>query len=114
METNNEAAVPVRNTVPATENEYLYGLHEMCRAVASTDDPALIEDFFSCLLTPAEVKDVSNRWLLVREIEKGTTQREIARMFGMSLCKITRGSREYKKAGSAFKRMLEIANQLDV
>ena len=45
----------------------------------------------------------------MREIDKGTTQREIARKYGMSLCKITRGSRELKKPNSAFRRMLDIA-----
>jgi Trp operon repressor len=30
-------------------------------------------------------------------------------MFGMSLCKITRGSREFKKEDSAFKRMFALA-----
>ena len=45
-------------------------------------------------------------------IDKGTTQREIARKFGMSLCKITRGSRELKKQNSAFRRFLELAKKL--
>ena len=80
---------------------------ELCRLIAETDDEKFIRDFFGCLFTPAERKDFANRWLLVKEIDKGTTQREIARRFGMSLCKITRGSRELHKDGSAFRRMLE-------
>ena len=80
---------------------------ELCRLIAETDDERFIRDFFGCLFTPAEKKDFANRWLLVKEIDKGTTQREIARKFGMSLCKITRGSRELHKEESAFRRMLE-------
>ena len=80
---------------------------ELCRLIAETDDEHFIRDFFGCLFTPAERKDFANRWLLVKEIDKGTTQREIARRFGMSLCKITRGSRELHKDGSAFRSMLE-------
>ena len=80
---------------------------ELCRLIAETDDERFIRDFFGCLFTPAERKDFANRWLLVKEIDKGTTQREIARRFGMSLCKITRGSRELHKKESAFRRMLE-------
>jgi len=34
-------------------------------------------------------------------------QRKIAEELGLSLCKITRGSRELKKEGSAFKALLE-------
>lgn len=80
---------------------------EMCNILAECKDSAFINDFLRCLLTPAEVKDFSNRWLLVKEIEKGTPQREIARKLGISLCKITRGSRELHKEHSAFKRILE-------
>ena len=80
---------------------------ELCSLIAETDDARFIRDFFGCLFTPAERKDFANRWLLVKEIDKGTTQREIARRFGMSLCKITRGSRELHKEESAFRRMLE-------
>ena len=53
-------------------------------------------------------KDIANRWLLVKEIDAGTTQREIANKFSMSLCKITRGSRELNKEDSAFRKMLEL------
>lgn len=85
------------------------GLDEIYRLVAGTDDQKLIADFFECLFTSAELQDIAKRWLLVKEIDKGTTQREIARIFSMSLCKITRGSRELKKKDSAFRIMLDRA-----
>ena len=75
--------------------------------ILATSDEQLVYDFLECIFTPTERKDISNRWLLVKEIEKGTTQREIAKKFGMSLCKITRGSRELNKPDSAFRRVLE-------
>ena len=84
---------------------------EICELVAQTSDPKLISDFFDCLFTPGERKDFSMRWLLVKEIDKGTTQREIAKKFGMSLCKITRGSRELSKEDSAFRTMLALLNE---
>ena len=89
------------------------GLAEVCALLAGTNDGVLIQDFFCCLFTPSELQDMVKRWLLVKEIDRGTTQREIARMFGMSLCKITRGSKELKKEGSAFRAMLERAALLD-
>jgi TrpR family trp operon transcriptional repressor len=88
------------------EKRYNDGLTQLCEVIAKTDDADLLQDFFHCLFTSAELKDFVNRWLLIQEIEKGTTQREIAKMFKMSLCKITRGSRELKKPESAFKKML--------
>ena len=84
-------------------------LREMCSLIASNNDSQTIYEFFECLFTLAERDDFATRWLLVKEIDKGTTQREIARKFGMSLCKITRGSKELKKPDSAFRRFLDLA-----
>ena len=91
------------------DKELAAAMHEICALLAKKNDPDFIYDFFGCLFTPSELKDFAMRWVLVREIDKGTTQREIARKYGMSLCKITRGSRELKKPDSAFRRMLEAA-----
>ena len=79
---------------------------EMAQALARTGDSGLIEDFLRCLLTPAETADVAARWALVKALRQKTPQREIARDLGLSLCKITRGSRELKKQGSAFLRIV--------
>ncbi len=83
---------------------------ELCSALARADDPELIEGFLECLLTKTELSEVSSRWALVRAIASGTTQREIARTMGLSLCKITRGSRELKKENSPFKTMIDLCD----
>ncbi len=85
-------------------------LHEMCNLLSKNNNAEFIYDFFGCLFTPAELNDFAKRWLLVREIDKGTTQREIAKKFHISLCKITRGSRELKKDESAFRKLLDFAD----
>jgi TrpR family trp operon transcriptional repressor len=79
---------------------------ELSGALAKTKDSALIEDLLQCLLTPAEITDIAARWALVKELKAQTPQREIAKNLGISLCKITRGSRELKKPNSAFARVL--------
>jgi len=81
---------------------------ELSAALARAGDPVLVGEFLRCLLTPSELQEVSSRWALVREIDAGTTQREIARKMGLSLCKITRGSRELKKENSPFRRMIRM------
>jgi TrpR family trp operon transcriptional repressor len=81
-------------------------LSELAATLAGTSDSGLIEDFLRCLLTPAETADIAARWALVKDLDAGLPQREIARNLGISLCKITRGSRELKKQGSAFRRLL--------
>jgi TrpR family trp operon transcriptional repressor len=83
-------------------------LTELAGTLAKTGDYALIESFLRCLLTPAETADIAARWALVKALDKKIPQREIAKTLGLSLCKITRGSRELKKNGSAFQRILEI------
>lgn len=85
-------------------------IKELCKIIATADEN-LVYDFIGCLFTPAELKDIANRWLLVKEIDKGTTQREIAKKFRMSLCKITRGSKELNKPNSAFRKILDLQNK---
>jgi TrpR family trp operon transcriptional repressor len=86
-------------------------LGELARTLARIRDPDLIEAFFRNILTPAETADIAARWALVKELDKKTPQREIAKTLGLSLCKITRGSRELKKPDSAFRRILGIAQE---
>ena len=83
-------------------------LRELSQVLALADSPQLIEEFLKSLLTENEVGDISSRWTLVRLIETGMSQRTISRELGLSLCKITRGSRELKREGSPFARMIEL------
>jgi len=82
------------------------GVREVAEVLARIRDPQLIQDFLECMLTPYELEEVSGRWELVKLLEQGVSQRRISEQLGMSLCKITRGSRELKKQNSAFKRVL--------
>lgn len=81
-------------------------LNELCVAISKVEDPALIEEFFRSLLTKKELAEVSSRWALVRLIDEGMSQRRIAAKLGLSLCKITRGSKELKKENSPFARVI--------
>ena len=83
-------------------------LAELSRALAAADDPELIRGFLESLLTENEVTDISSRWTLVRLLERGMSQRTISKELGLSLCKITRGSRELKKEASPFADMIRL------
>ena len=87
---------------PAVEEN----LTELVSALAETKDPVLIKDFLRALLTPSETADIAARWALVKALENKIPQREIARTLGLSLCKITRGSKEMKNPNQAFIKML--------
>lgn len=82
-------------------------LHEIACTLAETRDPQYILSFLHSLLTPNEVQEIASRWELVKLLYQGHSQRQIAQQLGLSLCKITRGSRELKKQDSPFRRMIE-------
>jgi TrpR family trp operon transcriptional repressor len=84
----------------------MHGIREIAELLARVEDPRLIAAFLKSLLTRRELEEVDGRWELVKRLARGESQRAIARRLGMSLCKITRGSRELKKRNSAFRRVL--------
>jgi len=97
----------------AARRELLEGsFDEMTSVLASVDDQGLVKAFLTSLLTPSERLDIAARWELVNRIDLGETQRRVASELGVSLCKITRGSKELKKPDSAFKAMLRLRDQL--
>ena len=88
-------------------------LREMSTTLGHTDDADLIEDFLCSILTPSEQATIAARWELVKLIDQGVSQRKISGMLGLSLCKITRGSKELKKENSAFARMIHSFRQVE-
>jgi TrpR family trp operon transcriptional repressor len=82
------------------------GIAEIAAVLARVQDQELIAAFLRSILTRRELQEVGGRWELVKRLASGESQRAIARRLGMSLCKITRGSRELKKKNSAFRRVL--------
>lgn len=82
-------------------------LKEIARVLADTSDQEVIEAFLKSILTKNEIDEISGRWELVKLLHDGMSQRKIAERLGVSLCKITRGSRELKKSHSPFKAMIE-------
>jgi TrpR family trp operon transcriptional repressor len=88
-------------------SEELEALDQIAGVLARIEDRKLIREFLVCILTKYEIKEIAGRWELVKLLYDGISQRKIAEQLGMSLCKITRGSKELKKRGSAFKTVLD-------
>jgi TrpR family trp operon transcriptional repressor len=89
-----------------TQEQNDIALEELSGALARSADQELIAEFLKAILTEYELGEVTSRWALVKLLSEGVTQRAIARDLGLSLCKITRGSRELKRQDSPFARML--------
>ena len=83
-------------------------LKELSDALSKAEDPELLYSFLECLLTKNELSEVASRWALVKMLDQGISQRGIASDLGLSLCKITRGSKELQKDDSAFKKMIDL------
>ena len=84
-------------------------LSELASALAAAKDARLIEDFLRRLLSPAETADIASLWALLKALERKIPQREIARTLGISLCKITRGSREMKNPSQSLQKILALS-----
>ncbi|NNM67451.1 MAG: transcriptional regulator [Spirochaetales bacterium] len=100
----NDEVIPFRNDS---------AFHDLSLVLAACNDPQLVQSFLASLFTAREVRDIAARWELVHRLALGETQRQIAQELGMSLCKITRGSKELKKTDSPFKKMLILRQSLN-
>ena len=78
-------------------------LLEVISSIQNLDELTL---FFNEIFTPAELEDISLRWKLLKDLHKGMTQRKIAEKYGISLCKITRGSKVLKSKDSIVLKVL--------
>jgi TrpR family trp operon transcriptional repressor len=66
------------------------------------DMAALLDD----LLTDKEILDIIDRFLVLDDLYRGKSQRDIASNRRMSLCKITRGSKMLKKKDGYMRKLL--------
>ncbi|WP_245809241.1 Trp family transcriptional regulator [Desulfamplus magnetovallimortis] len=79
---------------------------DLLENISSINDLDELASFFDEIMTPGEVADLSLRWKLLIDLQSGMTQRKIAEKYGISLCKITRGSKILKKRDSVVKKIL--------
>ena len=85
-------------------------IKEIARLLAETSNEDLIEDFLTGILTKTEIENIDSRWELMKMLDKGVSQRQIASELHLSLCKITRGSKELQKEESALKKLIQKSN----
>ena len=81
--------------------------NELIGVFASIEDKEQMRLFFQEVFTPNERHDLSLRWKLMKMLKKGIPQRKIAAELGVSLCKITRGSKIIQDSRSVTNRLIQ-------
>ncbi len=76
--------------------------------LAQEQDTGKLEVFFLLLFTAEERESLASRIRIIEELLKGKiTQREIAKKYGVSIAKITRGSNALKEVSKEMKDFLQ-------
>lgn len=73
----------------------------------SIDDPKEAKMLLADLLTPNELESVAERWQEIQLLAKGIMQREISKKLGISISKVTRGSRMLQYGSGGFMHFLK-------
>jgi TrpR family transcriptional regulator, trp operon repressor len=80
-------------------------------AMNAFDAPAELDAFLDEIFTRPERRDFALRWRLMEMLHAGISQRAIAARLGVSLCKITRGSKIVKNRASVTRHILDTMNK---
>jgi TrpR family trp operon transcriptional repressor len=81
---------------------------ELINLLTYIKNSKLMDEFMEDLLTPAEFEEIVARWQIVKQLAKGVPQRKIAQKLGVSIAKITRGSRELRNKKGGFWQALKM------
>jgi TrpR family transcriptional regulator, trp operon repressor len=91
-------------TIERMNSKYL---NELAEAIVDIKDRTLAKAFLKNILTPAELEEIPKRLQIVKLLEKGVPQREVAKKLNVSIGTVSRGSRELKYGVSGFKEILK-------
>ncbi len=82
-------------------------LQELYALIASIDSTEEAETLLQDLLTPSEVESLAERWQEIQMLAAGMTQRDVAKKLGISISKVTRGSRMLRYGTGGFQYFLK-------
>jgi TrpR family transcriptional regulator, trp operon repressor len=88
--------------VPASPKQ----LKDLYKLFASIDSVKEAEMLLGDMLTPQELESFCERWQLVQRLHSGKSQRAIADELGISISKVTRGSRALQYGSGGFEYFL--------
>jgi len=81
-------------------------IFEIANLIKSLKTEKDIHDFMLEILTKSELETLSKRWCILKKLSSGSTQREIAKEYNVSLCKVTRGAKILKNKNAITTKFL--------
>lgn len=82
-------------------------IKELAEILNKMKDEKEIRQFLLEILTESELADLSKRWRIIKMLNDGYTQRDIAKELNVSLCKVTRGAKILKNKNAIVKKYLK-------
>jgi TrpR family trp operon transcriptional repressor len=73
---------------------------ELTTLLTSIPSSEAMDKFLDDLLTPAEYEEIAKRWQIVKLLQAGVPQREIAKQLNVGIATVTRGSRMLQQSSS--------------
>lgn len=81
-------------------------IKELSEIMCKMNEEKELRQFLLEILTESELADLSKRWRIIKMLNSGYTQREIAKELNVSLCKVTRGAKILKNKNAIVKKYL--------
>ena len=93
-----------KNSKLKYRREYTEELLQIVNRIAS--DKNLLDEFLQDILSPAEYKEVTLRWQIVKRLHKGVPHQEVAENLRVAIGTVTRGSRALLNNNGGFNKVL--------
>ncbi len=85
--------------------EYKKELNTILRKTAGAGG-TLLHEFLTDILTDGEYAEIARRWQIVKMLEAGHPQREIAEELGVGVATVTRGAKELSNKKGGFRKVI--------
>lgn len=72
-------------------------LDELIKTLLKIGSKEQMQDFLEGILTPKELLEIPNRFLIIKMLKKGISQHEVANRLRVGISTVTRGSKELQK-----------------
>lgn len=82
-------------------------LKALVQLFSRLETPQQAELFLKDILTPHELAQLAERWQIVKRLHAGMPQRKIKEELGISIQRVTRGSKAFQSSRGGFQLFLD-------